>query len=1119
MSLQDLSQLSSSSEAPLAPSLSEPLPNSLQQVLSPFASAGIFGQQSPSDFTWIVAVGAVVCFLTAFAIGANDVANTFSSSVGSRAIPLWAAIAMAAVLETLGATLLGGAVTDSIRSKIIDFAVFTDQPSILMTGMLCALIGAGLWLFLANHFSLPVSTTHAIIGSLLGFGLASGNVHAIRWKQVAFILISWVLAPVAASVVGASIFVCLRGIILRSRHPLKRAKRFLWFFIWLITLTFSVFLVFKNFFEINVSCLQDVPGNGQIEQYPCRIAWWADAHPGVAIGISIGISIFLTLIISFLVYRFAMHRVRAYRKRLNHMSSISDQNGSDRHNGLLGKQGGSGVGKKGAGERKENGLLREGLSMMSTDREPIMMYKEGSSEDQRQENGRKEGMGGERDHDHDVERHDGGGYTPEGGVHTPYRGTHRGDLDGGLKEGKRDEEETRGEVKMDHENKQVQLKNHPWIPPGAKKTRSQDHYTIEKGTEQMSDNPILSSDMAATISPPEGTVSASLSSSARETGLNGYVSSTPSDFDGRPSSQKTSSLSHVRHPPSDSFAGGEIDASSSPLFQRILQSRLSLEGGATKQQKRTSTTSQDESVSPPQLFHPVPVHAASPPSYREKKNKKDNDRGDESSSRVFPGVPTTSSYEREEQDNRGGLKYDGAPKGCGSYREESPVGGGDNDARDHSHHEGQGFNNRGSKSRETSLQNGNKRSYEAGEKEGPSPSSSLYRPIVVHLPRKSEDNGLPSTSHGGGGQAEEWGDEREGGNGQKVVRLKDGELTSLGKDRRGEPDEEGFSVREGLEDDDEEDEDDLPLTWKGRLKKKWLSMPWFKDLHAEGGAEDELVARLHTGAEIFDMETELFFSACQVVSACMGCIAHSANDTANAIGPFAAILTVYQTGGASSEIGSPWYILFFGGLSMSLGLALLGYRVIKTVGVKLVKITPARGFSMELGAAWTVLLFSAVGIPLSTTHCAVGSTVGVGLMEPRSFPHRRSGCGGAEGGGILSRRHVERERSSSEARKKGFCCHKKICPSSFNSSRRSKVDEHHHEEDLEEERDFHPSSSSSSSSSGCCACPSGCLFINTTTVNWRLFGGVFVSWIVTIAFSAMVSAALFAFAAYSPHII
>ncbi|KAL8445176.1 hypothetical protein Emed_005871 [Eimeria media] len=118
-----------------------------------------------------------------------------------------------------------------------------------------------------------------------------------------------------------------------------------------------------------------------------------------------------------------------------------------------------------------------------------------------------------------------------------------------------------------------------------------------------------------------------------------------------------------------------------------------------------------------------------------------------------------------------------------------------------------------------------------------------------------------------------------------------------------------------------------------------------------GMEENEFVERLQNDVEMFDVETEIFFSACQVVSACMGCIAHSANDTANAVGPFAAILTIYQHG-IRSSVTCPWYILLFGGLAMSLGLALLGYRVIKTVGVKLVKITPARGFSMELGAAW-----------------------------------------------------------------------------------------------------------------------------------------------------------------------
>lgn len=110
----------------------------------------------------------------------------------------------------------------------------------------------------------------------------------------------------------------------------------------------------------------------------------------------------------------------------------------------------------------------------------------------------------------------------------------------------------------------------------------------------------------------------------------------------------------------------------------------------------------------------------------------------------------------------------------------------------------------------------------------------------------------------------------------------------------------------------------------------------------------------------------------QVVSCCLGCIAHSANDTANAIGPFAALVSLHGRGveGLDTPLGCPWYILFFGGLSMSLGLALLGYRVIKTVGVKLVNITPARGFAMELGAGW-------VGRPQLHQHSCLGRENGL----------------------------------------------------------------------------------------------------------------------------------------------
>ncbi|PFH32374.1 putative phosphate transporter family protein [Besnoitia besnoiti] len=778
--------------------------NALAESVSPASG-------TPADFTWIVVVGGITCFLTAFAIGANDVANTFSSSVGSRAIPLWAAIAMSAVLETLGATLLGGAVTDSIRSKIIDFNVFRETPSILMTGMLCALVGAGLWLFLANHLSLPVSTTHSIVGALLGFGLASGNVHAVKWRQVAFIVGSWIVAPLAASLAGASIFVLMRGLILRSKHPLVRAKRFLWIFIWLITLTFSVFLVFKNFFEISTTCDQLMPSGEVIASYPCRISQWADAHRGISIGIALGLSIFLAFVISMMVYRFAFYRVKKYRQRQ------ADKRGS------------------------------------------------------------------------------------------------------------RDAE---ARMRM-----------------------------IAYGDESACRDAVVSSSCLPSLSPPRGKLSDEVLGDAHA------------------ANNEDSLGTNGKH-------RGRVEMASM-LHPQFVAS--------------TADSLHNNGASP--LFHSSGSHCAPPPF----------------SQSAFSSTPAAQS---------GAVAFvqtatHGAPP-------RDPQSEADAETRDSP------INKDGGAAVDTGNSasvSGDRAAVQSGGDKGEEEQRAT--PIAAQPEERclGEDGAL------------------------FVPHQEDSARRYYMQHARDASPE---YIEAGLAD---EDDDEEPTTWRGKLYAKWRSMPWFKDIHAECSDEDELVARLQTGAENFDTETELFFSACQVVSAFMGCIAHSANDTANAIGPFAAILTVYQTGGADSEIGSPWYILLFGGLSMSLGLALLGYRVIKTVGVKLVKITPARGFSMELGAAWTVLIFSAVGVPLSTTHCAVGSTVGVGLMEPK--PNTRPDAG--EG--------VDEDEAAG-----------------FNSER-------------------------------CMKCPPTCPAVNTASVNWKLFGGVFVSWIVTIAFSALVTAALFSFAAFSPRMV
>ncbi|CAE8720793.1 unnamed protein product, partial [Polarella glacialis] len=148
---------------------------------------------------------------------------------------------------------------------------------------------------------------------------------------------------------------------------------------------------------------------------------------------------------------------------------------------------------------------------------------------------------------------------------------------------------------------------------------------------------------------------------------------------------------------------------------------------------------------------------------------------------------------------------------------------------------------------------------------------------------------------------------------------------------------------------------------------------------AEGGETKQM----HDGAEKFPAKTEKLFTYLQVVCACFDSLAHGANDVANPVGPLAAIVGIHQTAKVDSKVDVPIWILVLGGAGISIGLLTYGYNVIKSIGIKLAKITPSRGFSIEMGSSIVVIVGSNLGIPLSTTHCQVGATVGVGMCEIR----------------------------------------------------------------------------------------------------------------------------------------
>lgn len=161
----------------------------------------------------------------AWNIGANDVANAMGTSVGSGALTLRHAVYIAAVLEFAGAVFFGSHVSETIQNGIIDASVFTQQPMQLVYGMFASLVAAGLWLQLASYRGWPVSTTHTIVGAVIGFGAIVGGFEGIYWDNVIFIVSSWVLSPFLGGLLAFLIFNTLRRHIFYTSHPVEAAKR------------------------------------------------------------------------------------------------------------------------------------------------------------------------------------------------------------------------------------------------------------------------------------------------------------------------------------------------------------------------------------------------------------------------------------------------------------------------------------------------------------------------------------------------------------------------------------------------------------------------------------------------------------------------------------------------------------------------------------------------------------------------------------------------------------------------------------------------------------------------------------------------------------------------------
>lgn len=182
----------------------------------------------------------------AWNIGANDVANAMGTSVGSKALTLKKAVLFAAVLEFSGAFFVGSSVSGTIQNGIIETNIFQSEPMVFAVGMMGALIATGVSLQFASYFGLPISTTHAIVGAVAGFGVVIGGVDAIHWSALSWIVMSWILSPALSGVISFFVFRLIQRKILYTLNPSLAAKELAPYFVFICLFVVSLSMVYNG---------------------------------------------------------------------------------------------------------------------------------------------------------------------------------------------------------------------------------------------------------------------------------------------------------------------------------------------------------------------------------------------------------------------------------------------------------------------------------------------------------------------------------------------------------------------------------------------------------------------------------------------------------------------------------------------------------------------------------------------------------------------------------------------------------------------------------------------------------------------------------------------------------
>ena len=209
--------------------------------------------------TILLVLACLFGFFMAWGVGANDVANAMGTSVGARALTIKQAIIIAMVFEFLGADLAGGSVTQTIRSGILDATQIT--PEQMVFGMMASLLAAGSWLLIASMRGWPVSTTHSIVGAVIGFGAVGVSMESVNWAGVLPIVSSWVISPLLSGIVAFMIFVSVHRLILDTDNPFANAKRYVPFYMFAVGFFISLMTLTKGLKHVGLD-LSGVQGFG-----------------------------------------------------------------------------------------------------------------------------------------------------------------------------------------------------------------------------------------------------------------------------------------------------------------------------------------------------------------------------------------------------------------------------------------------------------------------------------------------------------------------------------------------------------------------------------------------------------------------------------------------------------------------------------------------------------------------------------------------------------------------------------------------------------------------------------------------------------------------------------------